>query len=191
MKVTPMELRDVLLIEPDVFKDQRGFFLETWSLQRYADAGVGVPFVQDNLSQSTRGTLRGLHLQCPFSQGKLVHVVRGEVFDVSVDVRVGSPTFGRWVGHLLRSTDHAQIYIPPGFAHGFCVTSEEALFEYKCTETYHPEAELGIAWDDPDLAIAWPDLERTISTKDRAHPRLRDVSEDKLPKYTPPSEGGA
>ncbi|MBX7082395.1 MAG: dTDP-4-dehydrorhamnose 3,5-epimerase [Nannocystaceae bacterium] len=183
MKVTRTKLAGVLFIEPDVFGDDRGFFLETWAARRYAEAGIPEMFVQDNLSMSRRGILRGLHLQHPFGQGKLVSVVMGEVFDVAVDVRVGSPTFGQWVGTTLSGDNHAQIYIPKGFAHGFCVTSEVALFSYKCTEAYHRETELGIAWDDPDIAIDWPVQGPSLSAKDSAFPRLRDIPQGKLPPF--------
>lgn len=183
MKVTPLKIPDVLLIEPDLYGDDRGFFLESWSESKYAEFGMTERFVQDNLSMSRRGTLRGLHLQHPFGQGKLVHVVHGEVFDVAVDVRFESPTFGQWIGHPLSGESQRQIYIPPGFAHGFCVTSDFALFEYKCTEVYHPEAELGVAWDDPELSINWPKMEHIVSPKDRMHPRLGDVEKERLPRY--------
>jgi len=156
MRVTETELPGVLLIEPAVFGDERGYFLETWSAARYPANGVPVSFVQDNLSKSRQGTLRGLHLQHPHGQAKLVYVVTGEVFDVAVDVRVGSPTFGRWYGTTLSETNKRQIYIPTGFAHGFCVTSNEAIFAYKCSDGYHPEAELTIAYDDPDIGVRWP-----------------------------------
>src|SRR5690606_25549683 len=141
MKVTRTKLQGVFVIDPDVFSDARGFFLETWSHRRYSEAGMPHTFVQDNLSRSARGILRGLHLQHPFGQGKLVQVMHGEVYDVAVDVRVGSPTFGQWVGTTLTADNHRQVYIPPGFAHGFCVVSEHALFSYKCTEAYHRETE--------------------------------------------------
>jgi len=190
MRVTALRLPEVLLIEPRVVSDRRGFFLETYSRQRYAEAGVGAEFVQDNLSRSVRGTLRGLHLQQPHGQGKLVSVVDGEVFDVAVDVRVGSPTFGQWVGQRLTGEDHLQLFLPAGFAHGFCTTSETALFHYKCTDYYDPEAELGVAWDDPDLAIAWPLPDPITSEKDRALPRLGDVPSDRLPRYEARGPGG-
>jgi dTDP-4-dehydrorhamnose 3,5-epimerase len=181
MKVTPTEIPDVLLFEPRAFGDDRGFFMETWSQPRYEEAGVRGTFVQDNLSSSARGILRGLHLQHPHGQGKLVSVVVGEVFDVAVDVRHGSPTFGRWVGYTLSAENKRQLWIPPGFAHGFCVTSDRALFAYKCTELYRQEAELGVLWSDPDLGITWPISNPTLSKKDEAYPRLRDVPVDRLP----------
>jgi dTDP-4-dehydrorhamnose 3,5-epimerase len=184
MLIRETDLPGVLLIEPKVFGDERGFFLETWSADRYESQGVAARFVQDNLSKSRRGTLRGLHLQNPFAQGKLVQVITGEVFDVAVDVRVGSPTFGRHCGVFLSDVNKHQLYIPPGFAHGFCVTSEEAIFAYKCTEGYHPEAELTIAHDDPTLAIPWPLTTLTLSNKDLAGLRLATVPRERLPRYT-------
>jgi dTDP-4-dehydrorhamnose 3,5-epimerase len=183
MKVTRTKLQGVLVIEPDVFADARGFFLETWSHRRYSEAGLLQVFVQDNLSRSDRGILRGLHLQHPFGQGKLVQVMAGEVFDVAVDVRVGSPTFGQWVGTTLSGDNHRQVYIPAGFAHGFCVTSEYALFSYKCTEAYHRETELGIIWNDPDLGIEWPVADPQLSPKDAVFPRLCDVPRERLPPW--------
>jgi dTDP-4-dehydrorhamnose 3,5-epimerase len=183
MRVRETQLRGVLVLEPVAHGDQRGYFLETWAVDRYEAAGVVGRFVQDNLSRSVRGTLRGLHLQHPHGQGKLVHVVAGEVFDVAVDVRVGSPTFGRWVGERLSDQNHLQLFLPPGFAHGFCVVSEWALFAYKCTERYHPEAELGVVWDDPDLAIPWPVAAPTLSAKDRRLPRLCEIDPALLPAY--------
>ena len=181
MKVTQTRLPGVLIVEPDVYGDERGFFLETWSKRRYAEAGLPQNYVQDNLSFSRKGILRGLHLQHPHGQGKLVHVIDGEVFDVAVDVRVGSPTFGQWDGALLSSDNRKQIYIPPGFAHGFCVTTESALFAYKCTELYKRESELGIIWNDPDIGIDWPIDDPVLSSKDAAFSRLRDVPRERLP----------
>jgi dTDP-4-dehydrorhamnose 3,5-epimerase len=186
MKVTPTPLSGVVAIEPKVFGDARGFFLETWHRERYAELGVSRDFVQDNVSRSQKGILRGLHLQNPFAQGKLVQVFEGEVFDVAVDVRFGSPTFGKWVGERLSGENKRQLYIPEGFAHGFCVLSEHALFVYKCTELYHPETELTIAWNDPALAIDWPIANPTLSGKDQAGLKLADVPRERLPRYTPP-----
>lgn len=183
MKVTPLEIPEVLLVEPKVFGDARGYFFESYHEARYRDAGIPGPFVQDNVSRSGRGVLRGLHLQHPRDQGKLVQVLEGEVLDVAVDVRVGSKTFGKWVSATLSADNHRQLYVPPGFAHGFCVTSDSALFAYKCTDFYHPEHELGIAWDDPELGIEWPEGEKVVSARDRAHPRLRDVPEARLPHH--------
>jgi dTDP-4-dehydrorhamnose 3,5-epimerase len=180
MKVTETALPGVLIIEPQRFGDARGYFLETWQRERYAASGIDQPFVQDNLSRSARGILRGLHLQNPAVQGKLVFVLEGEVFDVAVDVRVGSPCFGKWVGMTLSAEDHRQLWIPPGFAHGFCVTSEAAVFSYKCTAPYAPEHEVGIRWDDPDIGIAWPISEPRLSVKDSGHPFLRDIEPARL-----------
>jgi dTDP-4-dehydrorhamnose 3,5-epimerase len=182
-RCTPTALDGVLVIEPAVFGDARGFFFESWHRERYAGHGVPDTFVQDNVSRSTRGTLRGLHVQEPFAQGKLVQVLDGEVFDVAVDVRAGSPTFGRWVGERLSSENHRQIYVPPGFAHGFCVLSPSVLLSYKCTELYHPEAELSIAWNDPALAIAWPITDPLLSMKDAAAPVLANVPSTRLPRW--------
>lgn len=184
MNVTATRLPGVLLIEPRVFGDARGYFFESWSAARYAEAGVPGPFVQDNISRSRRGILRGLHLQNPHAQGKLVSALEGEVFDVAVDVRAGSPTFGQWVGALLSADNHHQLWVPPGFAHGFCVLSENAVFHYKCTDAYHPECELSVAWDDPAIGIAWPIAEPTLNDKDRSGLRLADIPRDRLPVYT-------
>ncbi len=176
-------LDGVLVIEPQVFGDSRGFFFESWHLERYRHLGVPETFVQDNVSRSVRGTLRGLHVQEPYGQGKLIQVLEGEVFDVAVDVRVGSPTFGRWVGERLSGENHLQIYIPPGFAHGFCVLSDSALFAYKCTELYHPETELSIAWNDPAIAIDWPISEPTLSRRDAEAAQLSGVPRERLPVW--------
>ncbi len=183
MRFMQTALPEVLVVEPDVFGDARGWFQETWSEARYREAGITLPFVQDNLSSSTRGILRGLHLQSPHEQGKLVWVPEGAVFDVAVDVRHGSPSFGRWVGVELTSENHRQIWIPPGFAHGFAVTSDRCLFAYKCTDVYAREDELGIRWDDPDIGIRWPIERPTLSPKDATSPRLRDLDPERLPRY--------
>ena len=183
MKVTALEIPGVLLIDPTMFKDQRGFFCETFHEQRYAEAGIRDSFVQDNISHSVRGTLRGLHFQQPHAQGKLVMAVEGVVFDVVVDIRKGSPTFGKWYGLELSSDNCRQLYVPPGCAHGFCVTSERATFLYKCTDFYSPADERGIAWDDPALGITWPVPEPILSTKDRAYPALEKMDRDYLPRY--------
>jgi len=184
MRVSSTTLPALLLIEPKVFGDPRGYFFETWHSQRYAEYGVPRVFVQDNVSRSRRGILRGLHLQEPFGQGKLVQVLDGEILDVAVDMRVGSPTFGQWAAERLSSENHKQLYIPEGFAHGFCVLSESALLHYKCTELYHPETELSVAWNDPDLGIAWPIAEPLLSAKDSAAKRLRDIAPERLPRYS-------
>jgi dTDP-4-dehydrorhamnose 3,5-epimerase len=183
MKVAPLSLPGVLLIEPDRFGDARGYFMETWRQERYRAAGIALPFVQDNLSRSGRGILRGLHLQHPNAQGKLVYVLEGEVFDVAVDVRVGSPSFGQWTSAALSSDDHRQLWIPPGFAHGFCVTSETALFAYKCTAPYSAADEVGVLWNDPALGISWPVAAPRLSTKDAALPRLADIDPRRLPRF--------
>jgi dTDP-4-dehydrorhamnose 3,5-epimerase len=175
MRFEPTSLPDVIRIEPRVFRDARGFFLESYHEEKFAAGGVRARFVQDNHSRSTRGTLRGLHMQVAFAQGKLVRCVAGEVFDVAVDARPGSKTFGRWVGETLSAENFVQLWVPPGFLHGFCVTSETAEIQYKCTALYHPEDELGVAWNDPDLAIRWPITAPLLSVKDAALPRLRDV----------------
>ena len=180
MRFTPCQLDGLLLIEPDVFGDPRGYFLETWNRRRYAEAGLDVDFVQDNLSLSRRGILRGLHFQNPNAQGKLVMVLEGEVFDVAVDLRRSSNTFGRWEGVRLSGENKRQLYVPPGFAHGFQVVSEAALFLYKCTAAYSPSDERGIRWDDPELAISWPIPDPVLSGKDAKAPLLRDLPPDWL-----------
>ena len=183
MKVTQTKLPGVLIIEPDVFGDARGFFIETFSSKRYEEAGLKLPFVQDNVSFSAKGALRGLHFQNPHAQGKLVQVLSGKVLDVAVDIRVGSPNFGQWFGETLSAENHKQMYIPPGFAHGFCVLSDNALFSYKCTDYYSPTTEGGIIWNDPDIGIAWPVSTPLVSKKDAGYPRLKDIPKDKLPRY--------
>ncbi|MEA3226339.1 MAG: dTDP-4-dehydrorhamnose 3,5-epimerase, partial [Planctomycetota bacterium] len=180
MNVIETKLPGVLVLEPDVFGDERGFFLETWSATRYEDAGIPGPFVQDNAAFSRKGILRGLHFQYPQSQGKLVQILSGEVVDVAVDIRVGSPTFGQSVSALLSETNHKQMYVPPGFAHGYCVTSETALFSYKCTDFYNPATEGGIIWNDPDLGIGWPIDKPVLSPRDTGYRRLKDIPRDKL-----------
>jgi len=181
MRATPLDHPEVLLIEPDVFPDPRGFFMETFHSIKYAEHGLPAVFLQDNHSRSSRGVLRGLHYQLENPQGKLVRVVSGEVFDVAVDIRRGSPRFGTWVGAVLSEENQRQVYVPPGFAHGFCTLSERADFLYKCTELYAPGDEYGIAWDDPDIAIEWPEMDYLISDKDLANPLLSES--DHLPEY--------
>jgi dTDP-4-dehydrorhamnose 3,5-epimerase len=171
----PTALPGVVIVEPDVHRDQRGFFLETYHQRKYREGGIEAAFVQDNHSRSVRGTLRGLHAQRRRPQGKLVRAVEGEMFDVAVDIRPRSPTFGRWVGVRLSGDNLRQLWIPAGFAHGFCVTSEIVHVEYKCTDFYDREDEIGIAWDDPDIGIEWPLRDPVVSEKDRAAPRLREV----------------
>jgi dTDP-4-dehydrorhamnose 3,5-epimerase len=181
MKLIETRLPGVMVIEPAVFRDDRGFLSEVWNQRRYDDAGLGVRFVQDNLSSSRRGVLRGLHYQWPAAQGKLVSVLQGEVFDVAVDIRAGSPTFGEWVGVSLSSDNKHQIYIPQGFAHGFEVLSETALVLYKCTEFYTPSDEGSILWDDPAIGIVWPIAGPILAPKDASAPRLADVPSGRLP----------
>jgi dTDP-4-dehydrorhamnose 3,5-epimerase len=176
MKVTPLAIPDVLLIEPTAHRDGRGYFLESYHEPRYRAAGIDVAFVQDNQSRSARGTLRGLHWQtAPHPQAKLVRVLSGEIFDVAVDVRPGSPTFGRWVGATLSGDNFLQMYVPVGFAHGFCVTSEAADVAYKCSDIYDPEAERGLAWNDPAVAIDWPIADPVLSRRDQGHPTLAEL----------------
>ncbi len=174
MNVCTTPIAGVLLIKPKVWRDARGFFVETWQQERYKAAGIGLPFVQDNHSRSTRGILRGLHFQRAFPQGKLVSVARGSVFDVAVDIRPGSPTYGQWYGCELTEENQHQLWVPPGLAHGYCVLSEVADFNYKCTDLYHPEDEGGIRWNDPDLGIAWPVSDPMLSAKDMVLPLFRD-----------------
>lgn len=176
MNVTPTRLKEVLVLEPAVHGDERGFFLESWHQQRFAASGIGADFLQDNHSRSVQGTLRGLHYQLSRPQGKLVRVVAGEVFDVAVDLRKSSPSFGRWVGVVLSARNHRQLWIPPGFSHGFYVLSESADLLYKCTEYYSPEDDRALRWDDPELAIEWPLLKGRaplLSARDTAAPGLR------------------
>ena len=183
MKIIETKLPGVKIFEPEVFSDSRGFFLETWQKKNYAAAGIDLNFVQDNVSVSKKGILRGLHYQYPHPQGKLVQVLAGEVVDVAVDIRTGSETFGKWVSVELSETNHRQLYVPAGFAHGFCVVSDKAIFSYKCTDYYDRAAEAGIAWDDPDLNIDWPIEKPDLSEKDSEYPRLADVPADKLPQF--------
>jgi dTDP-4-dehydrorhamnose 3,5-epimerase len=176
LKVIKTELHGVCIIEPTVHGDSRGFFVETFQSERYRrDLGIEQPFVQDNHSRSSRGVLRGLHAQSPYPQGKLVRVATGAVFDVAVDINPSSSTFGKWVGVELTETNHRQLWIPPGYAHGFLVLSETADFEYKCTDYYHPEAEIGVRWDDPDVGIEWPIREPRLSKKDLELPSLAQI----------------
>lgn len=174
MKIVETALPGVLVIEPKVFGDARGFFLESWNRQSFADAGLHLDFVQDNHSRSARGVLRGMHYQLENPQGKLVRVTQGAVFDVAVDIRRSSPHFGKWVGAELSAENHRMLWVPPGFAHGFLVLSESADFLYKCTSLYHPPSDRGIRWDDPDIGIAWPDtgVAPLLSAKDAIAPQL-------------------
>ena len=175
MRFEPTSLPEVILIEPRVHRDARGFFLESYHAQRFAEGGISARFVQDNHSLSARGTLRGLHMQHRFAQGKLIRCTEGEIFDVAVDARPGSATFGRWVGETLSAQSFRQLWVPPGFLHGFCVVSETAQVEYKCTELYHPEDELGVIWNDPAIGIRWPIAAPLLSAKDAALPRLSEI----------------
>ena len=175
MKIATTALPGVLIIEPKAFGDSRGFFLETFQTERYASAGITLPFVQDNHSRSQRGVLRGLHLQRSRPQGKLVSVSRGSVFDVAVDIDPQSATFGEYVGIELNDDNHLQLWIPPGYAHGFCVLSDIADFQYKCTDFYDPADETGLIWNDPDVNIAWPMHTPLLSAKDQKLPYLRDL----------------
>jgi dTDP-4-dehydrorhamnose 3,5-epimerase len=180
MNVLKCDIAGLVIIEPKVFGDARGFFVETWNRQRYAEAGLAADFVQDNLSLSRRGILRGLHFQNPNPQGKLLQVLQGEVFDVAVDLRRSSPTFGKWHGLVLNSENKRQFFVPPGFAHGFAVLSETALFHYKCTALYSPQDELAIQWNDPAIGIRWPLEEPVLSERDKRGLRLSEVSRDRL-----------
>jgi dTDP-4-dehydrorhamnose 3,5-epimerase len=184
VKIIPTDLPGVLLIEPDVYKDGRGYFFESYHLKKYTEAGISAVFIQDNQSKSARGTLRGLHAQLARPQGKLVRAVFGDVFDVVVDIRRGSPTYKRWVGFNLSADNFRQCWVPPGFAHGFCVLSDTAEVEYKVTDFYDPSSELRLLWDDPDLGIQWPLKDPILSPKDLAGKRLKDL-EAQLPLYSP------
>lgn len=175
MNVVETALPGVLIIEPKAFGDHRGFFLETFQVERYREAGITLPFVQDNHSRSQRGVLRGLHFQKTRPQGKLVSVSRGAVYDVAVDIDPASATYGQFVGVELNDDNHRQMWIPPGYAHGFCVLSEVADFQYKCTDFYFPADEGGLLWNDPDVGIPWPITEPQLSAKDANNPRLRDL----------------
>ena len=183
MQISTTKLKDVLIIEPKAFQDSRGFFMETFQQANYKASGIGCTFVQDNLSYSVRNTLRGLHFQMPHAQAKLVQVIEGKIFDVAVDIRVGSPTFGQWEGVTLSDTDRRQLYVPEGFAHGFCVLSETAYVSYKCSDYYAPDAEWGIAFADPSIGIQWPVTEPLLSDKDRRFPMLAEIPQEKLPVY--------
>jgi dTDP-4-dehydrorhamnose 3,5-epimerase len=184
MKLPKTSLEGVVILEPHVYEDNRGYFMETYQEARYRDLGISSRFVQDNLSFSRKGALRGLHYQYPHAQDKLVQVIRGEIFDVAVDIRRGSPTFGQWASALLSDKNHRQLFVPGVFAHGFCVLSETAYVLYKCSNYYSPETERGILWSDPDLAIQWPIQGPLVSPKDTAHPRLCHVAQNRLPSFT-------
>ena len=182
-KITEKELAGVLLVTPGVFTDNRGFFMETFNRKRYAEAGLDRDFVQDNHSHSSSGVLRGLHYQLNHPQGKLVFVVKGEIFDVAVDIRKGSPTFGKWVGEILSEENHKQLFVPEGFAHGFCVLSGQADVIYKCTDLYVSDDDHGILWSDETIGIDWPIKEPIVSEKDGKNPSLKEIDSDFLPTY--------
>jgi dTDP-4-dehydrorhamnose 3,5-epimerase len=183
MNVLPPDASGIRVIEPRVFGDARGYFFESWSEAQYRAAGITEQFVQDNVSRSERGVLRGLHFQSPGEQGKLVTVLVGAAFDVAVDIRRGSPTYGKWVGIQLDDANHRQVYIPAGFAHGFQVTSEFAILSYKCSDYYRPETEATIAWNDPDIGIQWPIGEPILSQKDTKGVFLRDLPAERQPSF--------
>ena len=180
MEFLPSDIEGVCLIKPDIFRDQRGFFMETFNQSKY-DKNIPYSFVQDNISSSRRGVVRGLHYQLKQPQGKLVFVLAGEIFDVAVDIRRGSPTFGQSASYTLSDKNRHQLFIPPGFAHGFMVLSETAYVYYKCTDLYLNGDEYGLLWDDPDIAINWPGTEAILSEKDTILPRLKDVAVEHLP----------
>ena len=178
IKVTPCDIKGLYVIEPAVFKDERGYFMETYNQNDFKEAGLGMVFVQDNQSMSVKGVLRGLHFQKQYPQGKLVRVVRGTVYDVAVDLRSDSETYGKWFGVILSAENKKQFYIPEGFAHGFLVLSDEAEFAYKCTDFYHPGDEGGLLWSDPEIGVDWPivpDMQLIISDEDRKWRGLRDT----------------
>ena len=185
MKLIETRLPGCRVIEPAVFGDERGFFFETWNAERFAEHGLPTKFMQSNISSSARGVLRGLHYQWPNPQGKLVSVLEGEVYDVAVDLRRGSPTFGQWTAVILSAENKRQFWIPEGFAHGFAVLSERAIFSYLCTATYDKAADAGVRWNDAAIGIDWPISEPVLSDKDARAPLLEDVAEDRLPIYTP------
>lgn len=189
MKIERQSLPGVLTIEPERYGDERGFFQETWHMSRYAEIGVDASFVQDNMSSSAGNVVRGLHLQNPNPQGKLIWVLHGEVFDVAVDLRRGSPTFARWTAVVLTAENRRQLWIPAGFAHGFCVLSDSALFAYKCTDFYAPESELSVQWNDPAIGIDWPVSNPVLSDRDAAAPPLAAL-EPLLPTYSGPAAVG-
>jgi dTDP-4-dehydrorhamnose 3,5-epimerase len=191
MKVVELELPGLLLIEPTIYRDARGSFRESWHARRFAEAGIGAEFVQDNVSRSRRGVVRGLHFQHPRGQAKLTAVLHGEVWDVVVDVRRGSPTFGRWQGVTLSAENGRQLFIPEGFAHGFAVTSAEAVFTYKCARYYDAELEWTVRWDDPALAISWPVTKPILSEKDREGLPLAELPREALPSHAHAAVVGA
>ncbi|MCG6910618.1 MAG: dTDP-4-dehydrorhamnose 3,5-epimerase [Deltaproteobacteria bacterium] len=182
MNLIDIDIPGPKIIEPDVYPDRRGFFCETYQKRRFAENGIQTIFVQDNLSSSGKGTLRGLHYQHPHAQAKLVQVVQGAVLDVIVDIRRGSPFFGKWAGVTLSAENKRQFFVPEGFAHGYCVLSEAAVFTYKCSDYYAPDCEKGVLWSDPGIGIQWPLKDPVLSDKDRHYPCLKDVAPDALPE---------
>lgn len=185
MKIVETSLAGCVVIEPAVFGDARGFFMETWNAQRYGQHGLPTSFVQSNVSSSAKGVLRGLHYQWPNPQGKLVSVLEGEVYDVAVDIRRDSPQFGQWTAVILSGENKRQFWIPEGFAHGFAVLSERAIFSYLCTNQYDKDADASVRWDDPAIGIDWPVSAPSLSAKDAAAPLLQDVAAQRLPDYRP------
>jgi len=185
LKFIETSLPGVIQIEVDEFRDQRGFFKESYHHKKYAEGGIDRTFVQDNHSHSARGTLRGLHYQLKHPQGKMVSVIAGEIFDVALDIRLGSPTFGHWVGLYLSVENRHQAFIPEGFAHGFYVISETADVLYKCTDFYTPGDDFGVIWSDPSAGIEWPDKKPLLSDKDSRNPQLSQIPESRLPVYAP------
>ena len=183
MKFIETSLPGCVIIEPQVFGDSRGFFYESYNESKYRDAGIDRRFVQSNVSRSARGVLRGLHYQWPHPQGKLVSVLEGEVYDVAVDIRRGSPTFGQWTGVMLTAENHRHFWIPEGFAHGFCVVSDYATFSYQCTDLYNAQADGGVRWNDPAIGIDGPVTDPLLSDKDSKAPLLADVADGRLPEY--------
>lgn len=185
MKVTPASLDGVLIVEPAIFGDDRGYFMESWKASSYAAVGISAPMVQSNFSRSSKGVLRGLHYQYPRAQGKLVCAVEGAIYDVAVDIRKGSPGFGHWTGVELSAANHRQLYVPAGFAHGFCVLSDTALVHYLCTEEFAQQYDASIAWNDPDIAVKWPMEPLAVSDKDSAAPSLSEIPGSQLPRFEP------
>lgn len=183
MKIITSPMEGILIIEPKIFNDKRGFFMETYNQARYNESGINATFVQDNLSYSQKNTLRGLHFQIKHPQAKLIQVISGEIFDVAVDLRPGFATFGKWTGFYLSSENRRQVFIPEGFAHGFCVLSESALFHYKCSDFYAQDDEGGIIWSDPDIGIEWPVKNPIISEKDKQYHKLSDLTAHELPSF--------
>jgi dTDP-4-dehydrorhamnose 3,5-epimerase len=184
LKFIETDIPGVVIIEPAVFNDGRGYFLETYHYNKYSEKGLDLNFVQDNHSHSVKGTLRGLHYQLNHAQGKLMYAVKGEIFDVAVDIRRGSPDFGKWTGVILSGENKRQLFLPPGFAHGFCVMSEEADIIYKCTDFYAPDDEYGIIWDDPEVGIDWPITDPNLSDKDSKFKKIKNIPEHNLPLYS-------